>query len=300
VKGHQDNVSADPDIWAQRNVLMDKKAKEHLPVAQRSARHFNVDEEPWQLWVEGVKVTKNILPTIYSAIHTPTSVEYWAQKHLIPPDIIKKVDWQMIGRSMHSLPRTRRIFITKHTSGMCGVGKFMKQWKEWTSDSCPRCGMMEDAPHVWRCKGAGTEEIWNKAVAELDTTLRRLNTDPTLHHIILLYLRSWWSGEGITYEAPRDFQELLQEQQNISWDRFFEGWLSSKWAMTQQQYYKRIKATRTGRRWAMAIVQKLWNTAWDLWEHRNGILHERENLVTRSIIIRLNARVSRIYNSLSS
>jgi predicted alpha/beta hydrolase len=45
---------------------------------------------------------------------------------------------------------------------------------------------------------------------------------------------------------------------------------------------------------------KLWNIAWDLWEHRNGILHEGGNLITQSMTVQLNARVSWFYNDLSS
>jgi len=160
--------------------------------------------------------------------------------------------------------------------------------------------MPEDAPHVWRCKGGGTAELWNKAIEDLTNTLRQLETDPTLQHIITFYLHSWWSGETTSYEAPTAFYELLQEQQQIGWDRFFEGWWSEKWASIQQQYYNLGKSTRTGRRWATAIVMKLWNIAWDLWEHRNGILHEKENLITQSMTVQLNARVSWVYNDLSS
>jgi hypothetical protein len=115
---------------------------------------------------------------------------------------------------------------------------------------------MEDAPHVWRCKGEGTEDVWNKSLSELEAVMRRLDTDPTLQHIIILYLKSWWLD--IT------------------------------------------RSTRTGCRWAVAILQKFWNTAWDLWEHCNGILHQKENHVTHSMTTQLNARVSRVYNQLHS
>jgi hypothetical protein len=47
-------------------------------------------------------------------------------------------------------------------------------------------------------------------------------------------------------------------------------------------------------------VLKLWNIAWDMWEHRNGILHETENLVTRAMQTQLNAKVTRVYLNLSS
>ncbi len=85
----------------------------------------------------------------------------------------------------------------------------MHRWGEWESPNCPRCGLLEDAPHVWRCKGSGTKEIWNKAVSDLESLMRQLGTDPTLVHIIVIYLKGWWDGSDITYAAPREFQELL-------------------------------------------------------------------------------------------
>jgi hypothetical protein len=201
---------------------------------------------------------------------------------------------------MKALPRSCRFFISKHVSGMCGVVEFMQRWRKWESPNCPRCGLFEDAQHVWRCKGLGTEEIWNKAVIDLEHTMRKLDTDPTLAHIITKYLKGWWLDVDTLYEPPRAFLSLLQMQTNIGWGRFFEGLWATDWALQQQRYYAIIKSTKTGKRWAAAIIQKLWNMAWDLWEHRNGILYDEENQVTRTMILQLNARVLRIYNDLSS
>jgi hypothetical protein len=72
------------------------------------------------------------------------------------------------------------------------------------------------------------------------------------------------------------------------------------WAEHQHRYYTLLRSGRTGRRWVCAIITKLWNIAWDMWEHRNGVLHETENLVTRAIQTQLNAKVTRVYLNLSS
>jgi len=157
----------------------------------------------------------------------------------------------------------------------------------------------EDATHVWLCKGPGTEELWSKVVAELEVMMQKLDTDPTLAHIISLYLRSWRTSEAITYEPPWKFQALLPSQSAVGWGKFFEGWVVSQWTEQQNRYYKIIRSHRTGRCWTIAILQKLWNIAWDMWEHRNRTLHKKENLVTRCMIIKLNARVSRVYIDLS-
>jgi len=141
----------------------------------------------------------------------------------------------------------------------------MKRWKEWDSDSCPRCGMVEDAAHVWQCKGPGTEELWTKALGEIEVLLVKLETDPTITFVIMSYLRSWRTGEGIVYDAPIYFQQLLHDQQLVGWGRFFEGWLVKDWSILQQRYYSITRSRRTGHRWTIAILKKLWDTAWDLW-----------------------------------
>lgn len=300
VKGHQDDIKAELDTWALRNILMESRAKSHLQVAKQAPRHHNIEGKPWQLWVQGEKLTKDIQGSIYSAVHNRELWQYWETKRDIDPDGLQMIDWPAIGKAMQALPRSRRVFISKHVSGMCGVGKFMKRWKEWDSDSCPRCGMVEDAAHVWQCKGPGTEELWTKALGEIEVLLVKLETDPTITFVIMSYLRSWRTGEGIVYDVPIYFQQLLHDQQLVGWGRFFEGWLVKDWSILQQRYYSITRSRRTGRRWTIAILKKLWDTAWDLWEHRNGILHDKENLITRSMIINLNARVSRVYTELSS
>jgi hypothetical protein len=62
--------------------------------------------------------------------------------------MLSTVDWAAIGRTMKGVSRGRRVFVTKHMSGMCGIGKFRKRWKQWEIDQCPRCGEKEDAPYL--------------------------------------------------------------------------------------------------------------------------------------------------------
>jgi hypothetical protein len=160
VKGHQDDAGQELDTWAQRNVLMDLGAKQHLAVAKTVCRHFSVKGEPWQLWVGGKKLTSNLASQIYSALHSLDGISYWQTKPEVTPDVVNTVDWVAIGHTMKGVSRGRRVFVTKHMSGMCGVGKFMQHWKQWEIDQCPRCEEKEDAPHVWMCKDPGAREIW--------------------------------------------------------------------------------------------------------------------------------------------
>ena len=75
----------------------------------------------------------------------------------------------------------------------------------------------------------------------------------------------------------------MQNQEAIGWQAFFEGYLACDWAATQQTYYDWVGSRRTGRRWATEIIKKLWNIAWDLWEHRNGYVHSALQPTTKIV-----------------
>ena len=62
------------------------------------------------------------------------------------------------------------------------------------------------------------------------------------------------------------------EQFDIGFERLLEGCISSKWRDLMQRHYDHIESTKSSRRWASALIRKLWEVSWDQWDHRNGIL----------------------------
>ena len=43
--------------------------------------------------------------------------------------------------------------------------------------------------------------------------------------------------------------------------------------LQENRYYKSVKSRRTGRRWTVELIKKLQDIAWDMWDHRNSVLH---------------------------
>ena len=68
----------------------------------------------------------------------------------------------------------------------------------------------------------------------------------------------------------------------------------------QQACYRTIKSLRTGKMWTAELVKKLWDIAWDLWEHRNGVLHESENVVSNAALRHLDMKVMDTFNRIRS
>ena len=62
----------------------------------------------------------------------------------------------------------------------------------------------------------------------------------------------------------------VNAQDDMGWNAAFEGRWHHDWAAVQQRYYEYIGSRRTGKRWLIAVITKLWDVAWDLWIDRNG------------------------------
>ena len=70
--------------------------------------------------------------------------------------------------------------------------------------------------------------------------------------------------------------QLLLKQDAIGCRACIDGLLVKEWAAVQASYFEMIESRRSGKRWAVALIKKLWDTAWDMWDHRNRVVHDNE------------------------
>jgi hypothetical protein len=70
----------------------------------------------------------------------------------------------------------------------------------------------------------------------------------------------------------------------MGWQPFFEGALALGWSEYMDLYYNLRMSNRNGRCWLSSIIKKLWNIAWNLWEHRNGAAHDKQNGLTAAFL----------------
>ena len=57
--------------------------------------------------------------------------------------------------------------------------------------------------------------------------------------------------------------------------------MAIEWETLQQDFYDRTQSRRTGASWSAMLLHRLWRISRALWEHRNEILHQQENIVTQ-------------------
>ena len=70
--------------------------------------------------------------------------------------------------------------------------------------------------------------------------------------------------------------------------------LPVQWVDAQQKHYLSLNRLESGKRWASALIIKLWNIAWDLWDNRNyHTHHSNEETINQQLNNELHALLSR-------
>jgi hypothetical protein len=103
--------------------------------------------------------------------------------------------------------------------------------------------------------------------------LQSVHTANDVIYWIIQRLTEWRSAEPFS-RAQSDMPGLLQAinaQDQIGWLAFLEGCIAVEWAGAQDAHFLWLGRRNTGKRWAASLVVKLWEAAWDLWDHRNQV-----------------------------
>ena len=128
-------------------------------------------------------------------------------------------------------------------------------------------------------------------MSSFSSWLESVRTAPEIVFWIIHRLTEWRSSEPHS-TARSDLPGLLEAihaQDRIGWLAFFEGCIAVEWAGVQEAHFIWLGRRNTGKRWATSLVVKLWEIAWDIWDHRNQIkLHveSAQDVARRDAIMR--------------
>ena len=290
ILGHadRDREWADLTWWERRNVEVDRLASslrqelEDDPSFMPSSnpRFFS---EPCAIFINGVKQSRLSRSHIQETITLPGIKEYWQKRNRISEDAFAVIDWSAMQRGVKSLPPGIQRWMTKHTVGMCSVGKFRLRWKHDSDDLCPRCGLPEDHRHVNQCSSTSANKTWKACIQDLHIWLDGQHTDPSITRYLLEFL-SWNRNPGASAppnaasEHNSKLVSAILEQAVIGPCGILEGLLSSKWALVQQEFFTNSGSRKSGGLWAARLVQQLLMIGFTMWEDRNDALHSDKSL----------------------
>jgi hypothetical protein len=287
VYGHQDGKpEKEMTRWELLNCEMDARAKGLLRSLLRDGDHeqrqIRIFKEPWPLWINGRKACRDIGPLISEQVDGKPLLDYMKKKGKMGTAEYTEVDWEAVEGAMKSVPQNRRIWISKHVSTFCGTGVNMKKWNKRDNSNCPRCHAEdEDVSHVWKCQSQATHTVWNDALTRLETWMQDEDTNEYIRDAILTGLRSW-RNDTPTEHGSTEVRAQMAHQQRIGWEALLEGRPAAEWRNEQERHFRsKPHCLKTGKRWAIALIKKLWDTAWTLWDHRNRVLHDNETSLER-------------------
>ena len=266
VKGHQDEwVNMDKlDRLALLNIEVDYWAKDFWAEQVTNHTYFNytIPKGMWKVSMLGYRVCKHLIQYMRESIEGGKVAEYWIYKrNRMTEQGYFQVDWEANKDAMKAVKVSRRHWVSKFESGMCGSGKMMKIWKQRLVDNCPRCNAPCETPsHIIKCPSSSANVTWNKSMVKLTEWLKLNKTCPDIVKLILHGMYNWRRGEEITPLTNLEFEDVHRiygAQLQIGWRPFMGGCISFEWAKVQGDYYKWIGRKKTGKRWAVALIQKL-------------------------------------------
>ena len=79
---------------------------------------------------------------------------------------------------------------------------------------------------------------------------------------------------------------------------FMCGILTSDWVDLQTTYFNKIGSWKCPQRWASQLASKLIKIIYDMWNHRNKVLYQKDNSITEDKYKEQNEQIQRIYEDL--
>jgi hypothetical protein len=301
VEGHQDDDKASLlDEWAKANILVDNIAKafwNHLNRSGHEPAPQRLGDEAWAIHFHGRKLNRMDKSALYHAIMGPPTKEYWRYRGELQVADIANIDWDVIGSAFKSLTNAKKRRVTKHAAGHFGCGTKMKLWKFQDHAECPRCPELDETPkHILNCPSLSARECWSTALISLEGWMTKNHTMPELTTVVIRSLRAWRSPHArpasrsttVRYGLNR----ALLEQNTLGWYNFLMGKVSVRWQEVQQKYYEWLKRRNTGKAWVKALIQKVWEISWSMWDHRNDVRLNTVSPADRRRISDLNHKIT--------
>ena len=291
VRGHQDSRRSQASLtwWELRNIECDARAQSYRRRLVRSgrvcARHPRFFSEPCALFIDDEKCSRLDPQLIMELFTLPPLLDYWSRRGRIQFDVCSEIDWHYTGRMMANLPSGIQRWITKHSVGMCGVGKWRQRWGVDPDNQCPLCGEPEDVFHVPRCPHATATKEWSARVTHLRDWMSSQQTAPEISASICQFLASIRGpptalsriGRHVLSSRPTLLRSAIQSQRRVGAQCLLEGLLSSKWALLQQHHFTAIGSKKSGSLWSSHLGGQLIMLGFHMWQHRNSVQHSDSN-----------------------
>ena len=290
IKAHQDDFYGPLTLKASLNCKMDGLAK-YIAMAQISSPHRHPSFTPTTLGFgtvtcHGHWISSKMQRNLYHNIVQKDLINKIAGYLKVNVCFFKDwTNWQALNTARKECSHKMRIFITKWVSGDTATGTVMVHRQQRLSSNCPLCAHpTEDTTHVLQCPSPSSSSLRSRLLAEFKCYMMSVDTHPDIINFFVSGIRSWTSstqfiiGSGVTPSLQRAFKIQLK----IGWEGLLFGLLAAPITSCQHVYYKSLGYRKSGMRWSVNIINKLWNFVFQLWHNRNTLLHQSSAITSLS------------------
>ena len=161
--------------------------------------------------------------------------------------------------------------------------------------TCPLCpSEAENRDHVLKCPSPSATQWRAEFEASLIQFFQETQTTPVIQELALSAFEKWFLANDEVILDPQDYPAqvttIIHEQNAIGWRQLFNGRFSKAWSKVQDEAYSRSpppegKQKRTGDRWQVKFIIKIWDEWEARWSDRNKALHGH-NAATRTHAMR--------------
>lgn len=289
-KGHRDRETRNLTKWEWRNIRMDSNAKRYMKHIESQPTYSPPNDfltDQWEISCHGTKITGRIKKSLIEHIHGRALKHYYVRSGKLSARSISLINWNGIEKANSKLSSNERIWLTKFVSKFSATGRNTLRWNKWNHSKCPRCNQNnEDNLHVVMCPDEEVRENLYENISKIEDWMDKYDTHPAINHMFSTTLYDFGQSNFtdnalfILFDDESNIATIIKEaasdQDEIGWLNTFEGKLSKKWELAQDEHYRIVEETRkSGLTWTTWFIEKLYDTTKSQWTHRNEVLHHQ-------------------------
>jgi len=215
----------------------------------------------------------------------PTLHAYLLKKFQWKAQTTKQIAWLSLHYAKTALPLSRNVFVAKVMFDKLPVADRLNFFDSAESPLCLCCNhKTETQHHLFQCKEKQCRShrlhSWvqhTKAILSGHTSRILMDAiDANVRNYLKLPDRQtkWQSSQGHR-SVFAAVQYAIADQGRIGWDKFLQGFISTRWE-TAQKLYQELSGDypkKTPRSWTAFLLSHLWNFSHAIWMYRNEVRH---------------------------
>jgi hypothetical protein len=210
-------------------------------------------------------------------------------------EVMKSINWDPFRHEAKKLNVNRRTNLFKFVYEWLPIGKVLQKIDPKASTKCPSCDSPIEAPdHMFCCTKAERQEITNACISQIIERCNTWKVRDDLTQALQTNLSFWTAHPTIqpptAHLTNTDLRNAMKDQSKIGWGNFFKGWISTK--IQQLVNEKRTEQLNQFEkiRWTCEIINIVWESERDHWNHRNkdkhGHTQEEEEKIKRDNLLK--------------